>query len=368
MAALLGIAIARSVGAKMNDSSTAPGSLYSFQNEPSTSLLDTATAYHKAGLTTIPHLAGCDQTTYYRQSGSVAVVTWGDYKVKQPDLATVEAWFRHGSPSDTRIELLCGNHADPRAQDAAFLQILDFESADVWEDFREQASWTGLDEILHRCVIERTPSGGAHVGFLCRAISDKPKLKLAVTKGTEGHEKILIEFLQHHLCTVAPTALAWKPDRPEGACYQLIQGTWAQPYEISIEQRQALIDLCRIYKEVPEQTVDKTWTGGGNGNRPGDKLNTSADASWWLDLLTRHSWRDVSRGGKLGQGVYYFQRPGKQGFQCSATYGRTGHCLYVFSSNAQPFAPNTAYTPFTAYALLDHDGDFAAAGRALAKQ
>jgi hypothetical protein len=337
-------------------------------SEPSQSPLEIALAYHAGGLTPLPHLAGYEHSTYYREPDDVASIAWGAYKVKQPDRATVEAWFRHSTTRDTRIELLTGTHADPRAPDAAFLQILDFESAEVWEDFQEQANYAGLADVLYRCVIERTPSGGAHVGFLCPAIADKPKLKLAVTKDAEGREKLLIELLQHHLCTVAPTAIAWKPDRPEGACYQLIQGTWAQPYAISIEQRQALIDLCRIYNEVPEQTVDKTWTGEGNGNRRGDKLNASVDATWWLNLLATHGWKDVSRGGKQGQGVYYFQRPGKQGFQCSATYGRTGHCLYVFSSNAQPFEPDTAYTPFTAYALLEHDGDFAAAGRALAKQ
>jgi hypothetical protein len=62
---------------------------------------------------------------------------------------------------------------------------------------------------------------------------------------------------------------------------------------------------------------------------------------------------------------YYFQRPGKTGYQCSATYGRTGPCLYVFSGNAQPFAANTAYSPFAALALLEHDGDFAQAAKTL---
>src|SRR5262249_17437009 len=91
-----------------------------------------------------------------------------------------------------------------------------------------------------------------------------------------------------------------------------------------------------------------------------------ADFDWWLDLLMRHDWRDVSRPGLASRGVRYFQRPGKVGREPSATYGKTGACLYVFSSNAQPFDPDTAYTPFSAYALLEYDGDFHAAARALA--
>ena len=39
-----------------------------------------------------------------------------------------------------------------------------------------------------------------------------------------------------------------------------------------------------------------------------------------------------------------------------------------FSSNALPFEPETAYAPFAAYSLLEHEGDFAAAANALAQQ
>jgi hypothetical protein len=46
-----------------------------------------------------------------------------------------------------------------------------------------------------------------------------------------------------------------------------------------------------------------------------------------------------------------------------------GHgLLYVFSSNAQPFQDKTGYSLFTAFALLNHSGDFAEAAKALAQQ
>jgi hypothetical protein len=50
----------------------------------------------------------------------------------------------------------------------------------------------------------------------------------------------------------------------------------------------------------------------------------------------------------------------------SATTNYAGSdLLYVFSSNAHPFEPETAYDKFAAYALLEH-GDFQAAARLLA--
>ena len=37
--------------------------------------------------------------------------------------------------------------------------------------------------------------------------------------------------------------------------------------------------------------------------------------------------------------------------------------LYVFSSNAAPFEPNQAYSPFAVYTLLEHGGDWERAAR-----
>ncbi len=110
--------------------------------------------------------------------------------------------------------------------------------------------------------------------------------------------------------------------------------------------------------------IDHTVAGEA-GTRPGDLLNAAADSDWWRDLLERHDWREVSRPGLASRGVYYFQRPGKVGREPSATYGMTGTYLYVFSSNAMPFEPDSAYSAFTAYALLEHDGNFRAAAQRL---
>jgi len=211
---------------------------------------------------------------------------------------------------------------------------------------------------MHRCVIERTPSGGAHVGLCCRAIGDKQKMALAKCK---SDQKILIELLQHQPCTVAPTQIRCKSEHPEGAIYQVVHGTWARPLEISAAQRQILLDAARVFNEVPEKTIRDRSEVSCDGARPGDRLNAHADAEWWQGLLTRHGWRDVSRPGLKAHGIYYFQRPGKVGREPSATYGKTGRSLYVFSSNAAPFDPDAAYSPFAAYTLLEHDSDFAAA-------
>jgi hypothetical protein len=327
-------------------------------------LLPTARSYWDAGLCPMPRAIGEVKPSYRDQYGALQTIPWGQYKTQQPDWPTVEAWFRHSDLTTTGMLLLAGSHAHPRAHDVAWLQILDIESAEAYEALHEELTFTGHADILHRCVRERTPSGGAHLGFLCPAISEKPKLKLAIRA---ADTKILIELLQHQPCTVAPTAMRCKPEHPDGGCYHLVHGSWAHPYTLSNAQRQALIDAARLFNEVPEKEPhdrSEVFTGA---TRPGDRLNVEADITWWQDLLTKHGWRDVSRPGLRSKGISSFQRPGKTGFQASATYGKTGIYLYVFSSNAHPFEPDTPYTPFKALALLEYNGDFGATTKALAQ-
>jgi hypothetical protein len=59
----------------------------------------------------------------------------------------------------------------------------------------------------------------------------------------------------------------------------------------------------------------------------------------------------------------YWRRPGKSDGH-SATLNNNG-VFYVFSSSAAPFEADTAYTPFQVLALLEHNGDFKAAGKVL---
>jgi hypothetical protein len=330
---------------------------------PEAGLLATALAYWEAGLTPVPHVAGVEEPSYLDQDGSIVPLPWGPYKQWQPDRATISRWFRHGDLATVRIELLTGSAPVSKYDVPARLQILDFECAEVFEAFLEDVHLSGHSAILYRCTIERTPSAGAHVGFLCTAIDHRPTLKLALAAGAGGGEQILIELLMHHLCTVAPTRVAWKPDRAPATGYQLTQGTWAHPQVISPDQRTTLLETCRAFNEVPARVVGARSRGSGDGTRPGDRLNEDADTAWWRDLLTRHGWTEAARSGR--QGILYFRRPGKVGRAWSATYGKTGPYLYVFSSNAAPFAPDTAYSPFGAYAFLEHDGDFAAAAKAL---
>jgi hypothetical protein len=91
-----------------------------------------------------------------------------------------------------------------------------------------------------------------------------------------------------------------------------------------------------------------------NADRPGDDFNHRGDVR---AVLQQHGWVRVS-----GRDNEYWRRPGKTS-GWSATL--KGQVLYVFSSNAAPFEPNRAYSPFSVYTLLEHGGDFEQAARCL---
>jgi hypothetical protein len=94
----------------------------------------------------------------------------------------------------------------------------------------------------------------------------------------------------------------------------------------------------------------------------GDDFNRRAD---WGDILRPHGW---TYAGKGGGGSDQWCRPGKgRGTSATTNFGGSD-LLFVFSTNADPFEEGKGYTKFSAYALLEHNGDFHAAARALARQ
>ena len=98
----------------------------------------------------------------------------------------------------------------------------------------------------------------------------------------------------------------------------------------------------------------------GAGERPGDRYEREAD--WCRDLLP--AWTPV---GIHGDNLM-LRRPGSTNAY-GATISRQGQgVLYVFTDGAAPLEPNTCYSKFGCFAVLEHGGDFRAAARALAER
>jgi hypothetical protein len=84
----------------------------------------------------------------------------------------------------------------------------------------------------------------------------------------------------------------------------------------------------------------------------------------WAVILERNGWSLSHQSN----GTRFWTRPGKNprdGHSASTDYRGCG-LLYVFSGNAIPFEPERGYSKFSAFALLEHGGNFSAAAKELA--
>jgi hypothetical protein len=127
-----------------------------------------------------------------------------------------------------------------------------------------------------------------------------------------------------------------------------------------LDELTALLPEDPPSKPIPLMPV-RQFSGQTSDIRPIDAFLANQT---FADVLTPFGWKLTHTRGS----VEYWQRPGKKATDRShsATVGHNGHnILYVFSSSAQPFEPETGYSLATAYVLLNHDGDFKAAAQAL---
>ena len=283
-----------------------------------------------------------------------SIGAWKDYQARLPTEAEISAWFANPHAACC---LICGAVSGN-------LELIDFDCAG--EAF---AAWSGLVNaeapgLLDRLAVETSPSGGWHVVYRCaEAVSGN--LKLAQRREDLDGPAEVVRFGKsykprkdrdgrwHIVLTTIET-------RGEGglflcapsAGYQLMQGDFTTLPVLTLGEREIVLRCAWALNTVLPEAVDPQPAGGDN--RPGDDFNRRGDLP---ALLQHHGWSLVRDGANQ-----HWCRPGKTG-STSATL-KDG-ALYVFSSNAHPFDSNRAYSPFAAYALLEHNGDFQAAATTL---
>jgi Bifunctional DNA primase/polymerase, N-terminal len=278
-----------------------------------------------------------------------ALDAWRPYQQVRPNAATLVRWFHHGEG----LAVIGGGVS-------GYLEILDFDAPELF------APWCALIEQLYPGLVARlplvqTPSDGRHLYYRCQKIARN--LKLAQRLSRNGTPETVIETRGEGGYAIAPPSPP--ACHPWHRSYQLLHGDLAAIAAITVRERTYLLQTARAFNSyvTPQRMVSECPTGmrqHAGGHRPGDVFNTHAD---WRRLLEPHGWRCVGQHGEVTR----WRRPGKvhPGISATTNYGGR-HLFYVFSTNATPFEPETAYTPFAAYALLNHGGDCTAAARSLA--
>ena len=319
-----------------------------------THLANAAIRYRRAGLCVLPAVLAEKRP---------AVPRWKAFQRTLPNEAQLAAWARDAEA----LCLVCGGVSGN-------LEVLDFdlagESYYAW--FTEvQAVASSLTQKL---VIERSPSGGYHVVYRCHEAVER-NLKLASRiEYLDGPDEVVICGKRHK--PRQDTAGRWHvvlttiETRGEGGLflcsptpgYELMQGDFTALPVLSADERETLLKVAKSFNEYVPDVGPVCASGGptaaqGVDLRPGDDYAARGDLR---GLLQRHGWALVREAN--GDGNEYWRRPGKTS-GTSATL-KDG-VFYVFSSNAAPFEPNRAYSPFSVYALLEHNGDYTAAASAL---
>lgn len=285
-----------------------------------------------------------------------ALAQWKQYQQRLPTLGELERWFKNGAAVCLVTGAVSGN-----------LEMLDFDLAG--EFFEPWAATIRQREpgLLERLVVERSQSGGRHVVYRCKsAVNGSMKLAQRAIEAPDDRP-VTVHGKKYHPhrrgdCFVAILSLI--ETRGEGGLflcaptpgYEITQGSFTNLPVLTEEERITLLDAAWQLNEWIE-AVDQPVATCDGGDRPGDDFNGRGDVR---DILRAHGWSLVRAGENE-----YWRRPGK-GTGWSATL-KDG-VFYVFSSNASPFEVNRGYSPFTVYALLEHNGDFAKAASALAAE
>jgi hypothetical protein len=287
---------------------------------------------------------------------------WEHYRdTRRPMPDELKVWY----PGRTGIGVFAGPIS-------GHVECWDFDDHPVYDAFLEAAEASGLFAIVERIedgYKDETPSGGMrwlvhYPADVTRQSNQKlarrPKRGDELKAGETAGVKTLIELPDHAI--VAPTNGRVHPtERP----YVRVSGGFATISRYTADERDALIRLARTFDAMPRAesrpTSEPRAATDTDGHRPGDEFNQRAT---WAEVLEPHGWAVVYTRGE----VTCWRRPGKQGPGISATTNHAGSgLLYVFSSST-PFEPDRGYSMFSAYALLNHGGDFAAAARTLAAE
>jgi hypothetical protein len=259
------------------------------------------------------------------------VSSWKQYQQRLPTPVEVKAWFSNGHAMCILTGAVSGN-----------LEMLDFDAGgalfDRWAQMVEEQS----PGLLARLVMEHSQRGGRHVAYRS-AVPVCGSTKLAQRLGPEGRPQTLIETRgEGGLFLCAPSS-----------GYELLQGDFTSLPILTPDERDILLSAAWALNEhlpAPEPIP----AGCSNLARPGDDFAERGDVR---AVLARHGWT-LAKGGQNE----YWRRPGKTAGWSATLKDRV---LYVFSSNAAPFEPSKAYSPFGMYALLEHNGDYSTAASAL---
>lgn len=292
-----------------------------------------------------------------------AALEWKEFQSRRPTAQEISSFFSR----DVGIGILGGKVSGN-------LEIIDF---DVTEDgYLAFDDWFRVlsdhsQRVVRTMPKVRTAGGGIHLYYRSSLVEGNKKLAQTY-KRADGDEhakpkiKTIIETRGEGGYVVAPGS---PPKTHETLnTYDLISGSLEEIPYIADDIRTELFSAAYSFDQVPPESIERSgdWVNGRSidrkGRRPGDDYESRIS---WRELLESVGWRFWRQRGE----AEHWTRPGKdRGTSATIRIYDGQEILYNFSPNSWPLQERKGYTKFSVYALYNHNGDWAAAAKALADQ
>lgn len=221
----------------------------------------------------------------------------------------------------------------------------------------QQAGMKDLWVQLTAGWFEQSPSGGYH-WYAYAPGNTSGNRKLARTP----NKAVIAETRENGgYSVIAPTDGRF---HASGKPWARISGSPATAITLTPDQLDDVLAIFRTLDETPaakpvqRPTIERRTE---DGITPGDDYEAKTS---WAQILEPHGWKPAFTRGQ----ETFWSRPGKQhGISASTGHATDRDRLYVWSSSTD-FDTEVPYTKFAAYAVLNHDGDYTRAAKALAAE
>jgi len=321
-------------------------------------LLAAARAWYDAGFAVIP----CHEDGSKRPFGP-----WRQYQLKGPDWTLVREWLESGR--FTGIGVLMGE-ASRNTEMAELEGPLD-AAIQRLERVMERARQQGFAELnmadllarIARGCSEQSAGGGLHLFIRVTDGPAKANTKLAHA-GQGPNRKVIAETRgEGGFVVVAPTTA--RNGHEPGTAYLFLRGSSpAGVVDVTSEERDLIHLLITLALDEPDTALRITSTSTGASSSEPGAFDEYRQRTTWREILAPAGWRE---GFTDADGRTHWTRPGGQSFEGTSATTLEDGPLYVFSTNAG-LPTEQGLSKATVYALLHHDGDLSAAGKALVEE